>query len=241
MQLIPTAKRDDKMQTADVNQKYKEGIFVRELKNRFLCEVLIDGTPTVCYVPSSCHLGNFLSLAGKRVLLLPTEARNARTAYALFAVPYKRSYIMLNTSVANIAVFKSIQGRKFHFLGNRRTVFREHIVEGYKTDLFIEETKTIIEIKSVIAIGKSASFPTVYSARTQGQLIALRSLLARDYRVAFFVVSLNPYVTDIHIDLASSFFQEYQRNTSSGMIGKAFSCRLGDTGPMIDREISLLS
>ena len=31
------------MQTVDTPTKYIEGIFVQELKNRFLCEVLIDG------------------------------------------------------------------------------------------------------------------------------------------------------------------------------------------------------
>ena len=58
---------------------FVKGKFVKELKNRFLCEVLIDGIPTECYVPSSCHLSNFLALRGKLVLLLPTQDRNSRT------------------------------------------------------------------------------------------------------------------------------------------------------------------
>ena len=41
------------------------GQFVRELKNRFLCEVVINGRVEECYIPSSCHLGNFLQLEGK--------------------------------------------------------------------------------------------------------------------------------------------------------------------------------
>jgi len=90
------------MQTVDTQTNFIEGIFVQELKNRFLCEVLIDGASTVCYVPSSCHLSNFLVLKGKKVLLVPTQAPNARTKYALFAVRYRRSYILLNTSMANL-------------------------------------------------------------------------------------------------------------------------------------------
>ena len=57
------------MQIVDTPQNFIEGIFVKELKNRFLCEVIIDGVSTICYVPSSCHLSNFLSLEGKQVLL----------------------------------------------------------------------------------------------------------------------------------------------------------------------------
>lgn len=56
------------MQTV-LTPEHKTGIFIQELKNRFLCEVEIDGESTVCYVPSSCHLSNFLDLKGKSVLL----------------------------------------------------------------------------------------------------------------------------------------------------------------------------
>lgn len=47
----------------DSNTNIVTGTFVKELKNRFLCEVVISGIPTECYVPSSCHLSNFLELA----------------------------------------------------------------------------------------------------------------------------------------------------------------------------------
>lgn len=87
------------MQTAS-NPGFIIGTFKKELKNRFLCEVQIDGTDVVCYVPSSCHLSNFLKLEGKKVLLVPTKTPNSRTPYALFAVPYKRNYIVLNISMA---------------------------------------------------------------------------------------------------------------------------------------------
>jgi DNA-binding sugar fermentation-stimulating protein len=85
-----------------------EGKFIRELKNRFLCEVKIDGKVEECYVPSSCHLSNFLQLKGKRVLLIPTQGKNPRTRYALYAAPYRRNYIILNTSLSNVAIEKNI-------------------------------------------------------------------------------------------------------------------------------------
>ena len=132
------------MQTV-LNPEYRIGIFKRELKNRFLCEVDIDGESTVCYVPSSCHLENFLNLQGKRVILVPTQSKEARTDYALFAFPYKKNYIVLNTSMANRAVKESINRRKFSFLGKRKSIFTEHYIEGYKSDIFIQDTNTIID------------------------------------------------------------------------------------------------
>ena len=89
------------MQTVEQSSNFIEGTFLKELKNRFLCEVLVNGEPTVCYVPSSCHLGNFLDLKNKKVLLVRTQTPKSRTQYALFAVPFKRSQIILNTSMAN--------------------------------------------------------------------------------------------------------------------------------------------
>lgn len=79
----------------NISDGFKTGIFIRELKNRFLCEVEIESEKMVCYVPSSCHLSNFLKLSKKEVLLVPNTSPKSKTSYALFAVPYKKNYIVL--------------------------------------------------------------------------------------------------------------------------------------------------
>ena len=147
----------ENMQTVNSNE-ITEGYFIRELKNRFLCEVEVDSKLAVCYVPSSCHLSNFLDLHGKRVLLIPNKSKNTRTEYSLFAVHYKRSYIILNTSMANRAVEASIAQRRFSFLGKRKSVKKEITKGGYKWDLLIEESNTLVEIKSVISTKHPQSF-----------------------------------------------------------------------------------
>ncbi|MCD7919358.1 MAG: hypothetical protein LUG45_04675 [Clostridiales bacterium] len=139
------------MQTI-TSDDYKTGIFIRELKNRFLCEVEIDSELIVCYVPSSCHLSNFLQFYKKKVLLMPTTTPKSRTQYALFAVPYKRNYIVLNTSMANRAIEANIRRRLFSYLGKRNNVIKEHSVFGYKCDLYIKDTDTIVEVSSVFFI-----------------------------------------------------------------------------------------
>lgn len=65
--------------------RFVSGIFKRELKNRFLCEVAINNQDNICYVPSSCHLSNFLSLENKKVILIPTSSKNTRTQYSLLS------------------------------------------------------------------------------------------------------------------------------------------------------------
>ena len=163
------------------NSSYISGVFVKELKNRFFCEVKIDGKVEECYVPSSCHLSNFLQLKGKRVVLIPTQGKNTRTKYALYAAPYRKNYIILNTSLSNVAIEKGIHNRRFSYLGKRSNVQKEHSVEGYKADLYIPQTKTIVEIKSVLSENDEAVFPTVFSERTQNQLKSIQEMLDKGW------------------------------------------------------------
>ena len=69
-----------------LEQSFKHGIFKEELKNRFLCLVEIDGEDTLCYIPSSCRLSNFIDLTGREVLVLPVLSPDARTKYSVYAL-----------------------------------------------------------------------------------------------------------------------------------------------------------
>ena len=220
--------------------EFKYGRFVRELKNRFLCEVKIDDKVEECYVPSSCHLSNFLQLKGKRVVLIPTQGKNPRTKYALYAAPYRRNYIILNTSLSNVAIEKGIHNRRFSYLGKRSNVQKEHSVEGYKADLYIPQTKTIVEIKSVLSENDEAVFPTVFSERTQNQLKSIQEMLDKGYKVVFIIVSLNPYIKKLTIDISTEFYSELTRCIEKGMEIRAYTSHLKYYEIEIKKQIPLL-
>lgn len=217
-----------------------DGVFIKEQKNRFICEVEISGKAVECYVPSSCRLANFLELEGKTVLLRQNSSTKNRTQYALFAVPYRQSYLLLNSSLANRVIETSIFRRRFSFLGKRTKVLKEHRVEGYKADLFIIDSRTIIEIKSIISTRKTAAFPTVYSERAIEQLKELKLLLQKGYQACYIIVSLNPYVKEIVLDTNSSLFQLFSECRALGMQAKGFTCRLKESGISIEHEIPLI-
>ena len=222
------------------NSSYISGVFVKELKNRFLCEVKIDGKVEECYVPSSCHLSNFLQLKGKRVVLIPTQGKNPRTKYALYAAPYRRNYIILNTSLSNVAIEKGIHNRRFSYLGKRSNVQKEHSVEGYKADLYIPQTKTIVEIKSVLSENDEAVFPTVFSERTQNQLKSIQEMLDKGYKVVFIIVSLNPYIKKLTIDKSTEFYSELTRCIEKGMEIRAYTSHLENYEIEIKKQVPLL-
>lgn len=226
-----------------MNQEYIVGTFVREEKNRFLCTVTVDGKNEECYIPSSCRLENFLELAGKEVLLKENQNKNARTRLTVYALKIKQNYLLLRTSEANEIVAGALKSRRFAYLGKRSSIDRECNIEGYKADIYLPDTKTIIEIKSIITPGKTAIFPTVYSERAIDQLKRVKSLLRKGYKVVYIFVSLNPYVKSVSLS-EDSKQAEYKKLflecVDDGMTYKAYTSRLNSGTPTIGGEIPLL-
>ena len=134
----------------------KIGVFKEELKNRFRCVVTIDNVDTICYIPSSSRLSNFIDLSNRVVMLRPIKKKDAKTQYSVYAVKYNRSFVLLDLSSANTVIEKQLPRRLFNFLGSRARVKRETVIDDYKCDLYLEDSDTIIEIKSLLSFGKDA-------------------------------------------------------------------------------------
>lgn len=216
------------------------GIFKTELKNRFLCTVCVDGTDVTCYIPSSCRLSNFVDLSGKTVLLKPNQSTTGRTAYAVYALKHGRQWILLNLAQANRIIEAQLPRRYFSFLGKRKNVAHEICVESYKTDLFIHDTNTVVEIKSILSFDTNAAFPTVYSERAVEQLKKLSHLLDMGYSVCYLFVSLNPRVKSLSLNkCVPDYYSLFRECIDKGMIVRAFSIRMEEHGPQIYKKVEL--
>ncbi|WP_444643232.1 DNA/RNA nuclease SfsA [Caproiciproducens sp. R1] len=214
------------------------GIFRSEIKNRFLCSVCIEGEDAVCYIPSSCRLSNFIDLTGRAVLLKPIMTPKARTSYSVYAVKYGRNYILLNLAQANKVIEEQLHKRYFSFLGKRKHISHEIKLGNYKTDLFIHDTNTLVEVKSILAFDKEASFPTVYSERAVKQLREISKLLDAGYNACYMLVSLNPKVKRIAINNGiEDFYQLFSECVNKGMTYYAVSVRLVEQEPELYSRI----
>ena len=226
-----------------LEQSFKHGIFREELKNRFLCLVEIDGEDTLCYIPSSCRLSNSIDLAGREVLVSPVLSPSARTKYSIYALSGSNGYILLNMSKANEAVANSINSRHFSFLGRRRHIKREYTVSGYKSDLYIEDTKTVIEIKSILSFTneEAAQFPSVFSQRAIDQLMKLIHLLDAGYRVSYIFVSLNPSIKQLTINMQIKKYRDALKHCiEKGMMIKGLSLKLVNGEPIISSSVPVI-
>lgn len=219
---------------------YIYGIFRTEIKNRFLCSVNIDGKDETCYIPSSCRLSNFIDMTGRTVLLKPIETPNARTSYAVYAVKYRTSFILLNLAQANRVIERQIRRRYFSFLGVRKKVSHEYKIGNYKTDLFIHDTNTLIEIKSTLSFSKKSVFPAVYSERAIKQLNEISRLLDEGYHACYVLVSLNPCVKEIIINSeVEDYYKTFMECVEKGMNYCAFSIRLREQVPELYAKIKV--
>ena len=212
----------------------KEGIFQQELNNRFRCVVKISGVDEICYVASSCKLSNFVNLKGSEVLLMPSIG-SASLPYTLFAAKQGKKATLLNLSVANAVIFEELNSRRFSFLGKRKNAQREVALPQYKTDIFIEDTNTAIEIKTIISQAKKAAFPSVTSARSVRQLEHIKALLMQGYKVCYMFVSLCPNAKAVALDHANPFYPAFIDCVNSGM--SYYGCSL----KLCDDEITVAS
>ena len=219
---------------------YVYGTFQAEIKNRFLCSVNIGGKDAVCYIPSSCRLSNFIDMTGRTVLLRPIETPNTRTAYAVYAVKYRKGFILLNLAQTNRVIEAQIRRRYFSFLGVRKKISHEYKIGNYKADLFIHDTNTLIEIKSTLSFSKKSTFPTVYSERAVKQLTEISRLLDEGYRACYILVSLNPSVKEITINSEiEDYYKEFMKCIEKGMTYCAFSIRLHEQTPELYAKIKI--
>lgn len=185
----------------------QEALFLAENKNRFVGKILLDNNESLCYIASSSHLKHFIDLKDRKILLLPIESKKATIKYSLFAVEIEDTYIITNTNVSNQIIRNEIHSKYFDFLGARSTFLNEHNLGNYKCDIFIPETKTVIEIKSLISLNDIEVFPNVYSKRFEKQLSRIEQLLTEQFKVYLFIISYGP-TSEISLNRNIDYFTE---------------------------------
>lgn len=211
---------------------YKIGIFIRELENRFKAEVLIDGIVTICYVSSSCKLNKLIDLSQQEIIL--KEIKNSKTGlqYSIIAVKKGKKFIILNSNYANLA-YENYLCKKSNVTNiDDIRVFREITISGYKSDFYFQDTKTIVEIKSIISKEREVIFPQVKSERFIRQIQTIETLIKNGYNYKLIIIGLNPDLKKIIFDKQLNILKEY--NNNSGFTIEGYICNLNkDMIPII--------
>ena len=195
-----------------------QGVFIQEDKNRFKCKIFLNDMLETCYVASSTKLSKYLKLQNKPVLVVPNAG--TKTKYTLIAVYSHRNWVLVNLTLVNSIIAKELHRKVFSFLGSRNNIKQEKTISGYKSDIYIDTTSTIIEIKTVIAETSVAYFPLYNSTRAIEQLKKIQRLLHCGYKVVYLIVCLHPSVKEVVIDEDSIYYKYFTVCLQSGMICK---------------------
>lgn len=205
---------------------YKIGIFIRELENRFKAEVLIDGIVTICYVSSSCKLNKLIDLSEREVILKELDNSKTGLKYSIIAAKLGKKIVILNSNYANLA-YENYLCKKNHVPKIVDiNIFREITVCGYKSDFFIQNENTIVEIKSVISNKKKLNFPQVKSERFNRQIKMIETLLKDGYKYKLILIGLNPEMKEIIFDKEFNKLKTYCVDRNFSIEG--YVCKLSN-------------
>ena len=171
----------------------QEATFVKELRGRFLCEVILENKKENCYISNSSHLSNLLDLTNKLVLLKTNNGKFLKTKYTLQAVNYDDTYLLLNLNYLNNIIGNFLEKKDL-------IIKREYIVHGYKTDYYILNENKIIEIKGVLSPNKTAMYTFKKHNRAYLQLKKIKELLKLGYKVDYNFILLNPKIESIKLE-----------------------------------------
>ena len=188
------------------------GIFVEECRNRFLCLVEIEGSIEECYVSSSSKLSHYISLKGRKVMLIENKGKKLRTKYTLQAVWIKRKWVLLNLNVINDLVLDTFTS------SIQKIIHREYFIGDYKSDFYNQADREIIEAKGIISESEIVCYPVVSCGRHLRQLNAFEKLLRQGYKVRYIFVLMSPSIKCIVLnEKEREVSDEFKKCVAAGM------------------------
>jgi DNA-binding sugar fermentation-stimulating protein len=180
-------------------------------------------------------------MKGRMVLLLPIKKENARTKYSVYAIQYRRGFVPVGLSSVNQVIKNELNRRIFSFLGSRKQVFGEKSIDGYKSDLYIEDSDTVVEIKSILSFGKEALFPTVSSERANHQLENIRELLLNGHKVCYMFISMYGGTKQITVnEEQTEYFSLFRKCIEVGMTVRGFSLYMDNGVPKVKATVKCI-
>lgn len=219
-----------------------KGIYKKEMPNRFRCEVDIGGKIYTCYQPLSFKLNKIMDPEEKEVLLTRISKEDTDLAYIVYAIGIDNNkFALLNLQLVNQIFRDNIDSRKFAFLGKRNNVICEKKIERLKTDLYVQDTNTVIEVKTIFSFDKEVLFPNIKSYRIQRQIEELTYLLEAGYKAVIIFAVLTPYPVKIIINRENeTIYEAVKFANRNGLILKAYRIENVNKNAKVGKEVQVI-
>lgn len=219
-----------------------KGIYKKEMPNRFRCEVDIGGKIYTCYQPLSFKLNKIMDPEEKEVLLTRINKEDTDLVYTVYAIGIdNNNFALLNLQMVNQIFKDNIGSRKFAFLGKRNNIVCEKKIERLKTDLYLQDTDTIIEVKTIFSFDKEVLFPNIKSYRLQRQIEELTHLLKVGYKAVMFFAVLTPYPIKIIINRENlAIYEAIKLANRNGLVLKAYRIENVNINAGVGKEVQVV-
>jgi sugar fermentation stimulation protein A len=171
-----------------------EGRFLRRYKRFFVDVELANGEVVVAHCPNTGSLLGCL-VEGARVVLRDSQDTERKLRYVFQAIEIGKSWVNVDTSLPNRAVFEAVEAGKIPELTGYARVEREKKYgEASRIDLLLTGKKgelCYVEVKNTtLADGRTAMFPDSVTERGLKHLVELGNMVEQGHRaVQFFFVS----------------------------------------------------
>lgn len=200
------------------NENFIEGIFIDEVLPRFIGKAKIEGKTEEIYIASSAKLSNYIYLKGQNIILEKNKKKSKRTRYTLCFLKIHNNFIIMNLSKVNNIFAELYQLNMLIDYSYKGLGKIDVKIEDYKPDYYIENSKIIIENKTIISNNEEASFPSETSKRFVEQLERLEKLQDLGYEVHLNIFVLTPWTKTITLNIkAKKYIIQFRKNFQKGL------------------------
>lgn len=210
----------------------KEGVFLKR-PNRFIAHVLIDGREEVVHVKNTGRCKELLQ-ENCGVYLEKSQNPLRKTAYDLIAADKNGLLINMDSIAPNFVaaeIFKDY------------TVHREVRYKSSRFDLFIEETRTFVEVKGVtLEENGVARFPDAPTERGRKHLMELIDAKNNGFNACILFIlqfeGAKLFMPNVETD--GKFAEALALAKKNGVEVLAYDCKVTPDSIVADRPVKVL-
>ena len=226
-----------------------KGKIIKRYK-RFLADINLPNGEQI-----TAHTANTGSMKtcwepGWTVLLTDSGNRERKYPHSLELIHNGKSWIGVNTSIANKLVVEAIQNQVITELTGYQNILTEVTTGDSRIDIKLtnhHEKKTpdiFIEVKNVTLLGanETACFPDSESTRGQKHLSELISLKKQGFRAAIFYVIQRNDVKKFQpaFEIDPAYADLFSLAIEAGVEVLCYECNLSEQGVRVSKKIPLL-
>lgn len=213
-------------------------------KNRFVAEVVLQGTRVLAHVPNSGRLSELLT-RGRRVYLLDMAARHRKTSHDLALVEMKESLVSVDARLPKSLFRSGLTNNEVDSFSGWQVLGEEPGFGSGRLDLRLGlgHQEALVETKSVTLVDRGrARFPdapTTRGVRHLGDLVHARN---QGFRAAIVFVVQRDDADSFEPNWSTDpeFGESLEEASRKGVEIYAYGCRVTLRGICLERELPLI-